>query len=304
MQEIYGGYSRITLNDRVTYVRESSVCLDNHLALRMAGNKVLIYKILEESQIIKPPRYCAFSIDNVWPAISFFRESGNAVVVKPAAGTGAGVGVISNISTQNVLMKAIIQAGSFCNDMLIEEQITGRSYRLLYLGGGLIDAVERQPPVVVGNGKDSILKLVQIENELRLKAKGWRAMGPIDVDLEMMNCLNIQGKTLRTVPASKQSVKLKNVVNQNNAMENKRVFESVHPTFRELGENVAKLLALDLAGVDIIAADISSPADDQLIAMNDINTNPGLHHHYLLSGGSESRDIAAQILQYIFDNQR
>ena len=141
--------------------------------------------------------------------------------------------------------------------------------------------------------------LVNIENELRAESKGSRATSLIDADLEMRNCLELQGLTLRTVPASGQTIRLKNVVNQNNAMTNVRVVDAVHPTFRDLGGKVADLLSLDLAGVDIIATDIASPANEQVFAINDVNAKPGLHHHYLLSGGSENHDVAAQILQYI-----
>jgi len=300
IRRLHGGFCEIIVNNHKTYVRGAGVCLDNHLALRMAGNKVLVYKLLEESGLTTPPKYCAFSISDVAPAFAFFRDSCDRAVVKPAAGTGAGAGVISNIATERVLAKAIIQAGSYCNDLLIDEHICGKSYRLLYLGGELIDAIERQPPIVVGNGKDNILRLVRIENELRAEAEGSRATSLIDVDLEMHNCLELQGQTLQAIPASGQAVRLKNVVNQNNAMTNVRVFDSVHPAFRELGGKVAKLLSLELIGVDIIATDIASPASEQIFVINDINTAPGLHHHYLLSGGSENHDVAVQILQYIF----
>lgn len=304
IEKVYGGFHRIRLDDRVTYIRESSVFLDSHLALNMAGNKVLIYKILGQSNLITPPKYCPFSVDDSSSAFDFFDDFRGDVVVKPASSTGAGAGVITNIATHNVLTKAIIQAGSFCNDMLIEEQVPGRSYRLLYLGGELIDAIERQPPIVVGNGTDNILRLVRMENDLRIQARGSRATGPIDIDLEMSNCLRRQGKTLRTIPALNETVRLKNVVNQNNALTNLRVFDSVHATFRDLGGKVADLLSLDLVGVDIIAADISSPAHGQVFAMNDINTKPGLHHHYLLANRDKNHDVAAQILQYIFSDRR
>ena len=241
-RELHGGFARINLGDRVTYVHESSVCLDSHLVLRMAGNKVLVYKMLEESGHILPPKYRSFSVRDIEPALLFFRNVCQRVVVKPAAGTGGGAGVTSNISTQNVLIKAIIQAGSLRNDLLVEEQIPGISYRLLYLGGELIDVIERKPPTVTGNGTDSIFELVKMENELRVNARGLRGTSLIDVDLEMNNCLRTQGITLRDTPALNQSVRLKNVVNQNNATENKRVFDSIHPTFRKLGRKVAEML--------------------------------------------------------------
>nr|HQU71074.1 hypothetical protein [Calditrichia bacterium] len=60
---------------------------------------------------------------------------------------------------------------------------------------------------------------------------------------------------------------------------------------------------IDLLGVDLITPDVSRPLDEVGGVINEINTNPGLHHHYLVNNLSRENRVAERIIAYILENK-
>jgi D-alanine-D-alanine ligase-like ATP-grasp enzyme len=301
-QQLPGGFYRISKGRASTFIRGAEVQLDDHLTLALMGNKPLVYQLLTDMQITCVPDYCTYTVTSINDALNFLETSTGSVVVKPAAGTGAGAGVTAGISSRFQLLRATVLAASFCNELLIETQFRGESYRLLFLGGTMIDAIQRCAPTIVGDGKSTISELVDKENKMRQEAAGRRSTSILAKDNEMRSHLKKQGLSLKSTPPHDQVIVLKHVINQNNASENHRVFDNVHQSFVELGETIVKNLGIDLAGIDIIAPDITKSTDSQSFIMNEVNTTPGLHHHYLIAHSAPRRDIGALILRYIFSS--
>lgn len=303
IQRLPGGFYKISVGGATTFVRGSEVQLDDHLTLKLAGNKPLVYQLLNDMQITCVPAYCTYTIASISNALHFLQASAGPVVVKPASGTGAGAGVTAGILSRKQLLRATVLAASFCNELIVEAQFDGSNYRLLLLGGIMIDAIQRCAPTIVGDGISTISELIDRENKIRQKAAGQRSTSILEEDTEMCSYLKEQGLSLRSTPPCDQVIVLKHVINQNNASENHRVFDNVHPSFVELGQAVVKNLGIDLAGIDIIAPDISQSADTQPFIMTDINTSPGLHHHYLLEDSASDRDIGELILRHILSSR-
>lgn len=292
------GYYKISRNSVHTFVLESKVMLDDHLSLRMAGNKPLVHRILSERQY-PIQDYLEYRIHSLGKALDFIRQTGGPCVVKPAAATGAGNGITTKIQTLAQLRKASLWAATFSERLLIEKEIPGSSYRLLYLNGEFIDAVRRDPPVVAGDGKRSLKALMQSENRKRLQGPEIIALSPLEVDYECKLCLKHQGYTLGYCPGAGEKIALKTVVNQNTAAENESVRNAVHPSIIKSGAEIAELFKLKLVGVDLITPDITRPLAEVGGVINEINTNPGLHHHYLIKNKSENAGVARAILEYI-----
>ena len=122
IESMPGGFARISVGNATTFVRRSQVCLDNYLTLQLAGNKPLVYQLLNDMQITCLPDYCTYRCTEISTALKFLETKGGPMVVKPAAGTGAGAGVTTGISSGMQLLRATILAASFCNDLLIEKQ--------------------------------------------------------------------------------------------------------------------------------------------------------------------------------------
>ena len=304
IEDFGNGYFKIFRSkDDWTFVLESKVMLDNHLSLRMAGNKPLVHRMLTEGKY-PIQDYCEYSIHNLKKAYDFIQKKGKPCVVKPAAGSGAGNGITTKISTFQQLKKASIWAATFSPRLLIEEEIPGDSYRLIYLGGKFLDAVRRNPPVVVGDGTRSIKQLMRDDNDVRLNGGKVIALSPMLVDFESKLCLEKQGLKLSYVPQRGEEITLKTVCNQNTAAENESVNPEVHASILRYGEEIANQFKLELVGVDLNTSDVSKPLEAVGGVINEINTNPGIHHHYLINNPAQGVPVAQRILEYILDKNR
>jgi D-alanine-D-alanine ligase-like ATP-grasp enzyme len=293
------GYTRITRGGMTVIARLGDLRLDDHLTLDLMGNKVLTYKLLAE-QGCEVPRHARFSLTNLEPALSLLETTGRPLVIKPVSGTGGGQGVITGIADPWSLRKAALIASRFDPGLIAEEQIEGHSYRLLFADGRFLDAVRRDPPRVVGDGRSSIRKLVSLENAERLRGLPFTALSPLQIDRDARNYLKAQQLSPSHVPAAGEIVTVKRAANQNRAAENIVVSTLVHPATVAECARLAVNLGVRLAGVDIIARDISKPLGRGNGLIGEINTTPGLHHHDLVAERSRSVNIAGQVLDHMF----
>jgi cyanophycin synthetase len=289
---------RISKDGRATFVQESRVQLDDQLSLRIAGNKPLVYRIMTENGYQMQP-FLEYNMSSLAKAEDFLNNSGGACVVKPAAGTGAGNGVTTQVETVRELRKASVWAATFHRKLLIEKDIPGASFRLLYLNGEFIDAVRRDPPTVTGDGRHTIRQLIYRENQRRLSDPVIAALSPIMADVELVLHLNKSGYHLGKVLQAGEQITIKKVCNQNRRDENHTVRQAVHPEIIETGKKITELFGLKLAGVDVITSDISRPLSETCGVINEVNTNPGLHHHYLIANPENGVPVARMILEQI-----
>ncbi len=293
------GYFRIDKGDKKTYVRDYNVMLDDNVTLKIAGNKPFVLNILNDGGF-PTPRYLEYKIDEVEKAQQFLVDLGRNVVIKPASGTGAGRGVTTHIDDEVKVRKASFFAASFCETLLIEEQVKGDSFRLLYLNGMFVDAIRRDPPFVIGDGKNTIQTLVKKENDKRIQSAEVLTFHPLIIDMECKLKLKEQGLDYKSVIDAEKKVIIKTVVNQNSCFENHIVRDSVHPSIIETGKNVVTELGITLGGIDVITQDISKSLAEVNGIINEINTTPGLHHHILVAEKDEILPVGSMVLDYIF----
>jgi len=226
------------------------------------------------------------------------------VVIKPATGTGTGMGVTTAISTVQKLRQAARYAASFNRRLLVEPHLSGRSYRLLYLDGVFLEAICREPPQVTGDGRSSIRHLIRQENKRRKASGPTVALHPIIMDGECRDHLENQGLKHSDVPGAKTTVVVKGAVNENSAKQNYRVSDAVHSETIAVGAQLVNDLGVRFAGVDLITDDITAPFSSGGVTIGEINVNPGIHHHYLVNASSETTPAAERILSHLFEKKR
>jgi cyanophycin synthetase len=298
------GYLRITdASGQSTLVQYHHVNIDTYLNLMLMGNKPLVHKILHD-QGYKVPRYIEYDLYDLDSAWAFMNEVKGRCVVKPSTGSG-GAGITTGVDTRKRLRQASLAAASayYRFKLVIEEEIQGNSYRLLFLDGKLIDAVRRGRPTVVGDGAATIRQLVEAENQERLRADPIRAFTCLSLDLDSKFRLEDNGVAPNLVPPAGQPMIVKNVANQNADRDNVTVRDEVHPYFHDFGRQISSLLGVKLIGADIMSADISVPLDQNGGVINELNVPPGLHYHELIANTNDKTDVAAQILGYVFGDQ-
>lgn len=300
VEDLGYGFLRIWKNGKWTLVNLYRVPLDGPLSLQLAGNKPLMSRFLREYGFLVP-RFAEYDLSTLGRAQDFMKELKGPAVIKPASGTGGGRGVTTKILDTDRLKKASFYAAVFDGTLLIEEEVTGSSYRLLYLDGKLIDAVRRDPPTVAGDGKRCIRELMRHESAARLCGPyPYRALSPLTMDLECVFNLQSQGLTPRQTPATNKRIVVKSVVNQNSRWENHRVLEQVHPSIEQAGSRFVAMLGLRLVGLDFMASEVGVPLEESGGCINEVNTTPGLHHHVLVAETDKRLPVAELILDRIF----
>jgi cyanophycin synthetase len=100
--------------------------------------------------------------------------------------------------------------------------------------------------------------------------------------------------TMRSVPARGRVVIVKRVVNDNAVHQNEQVRDGLAPAIVGTARNAAAAIAVRLAGVDIITRDPSRPLEETGGVVLEVNTTPGLFHHYQRAG--EPAAVAVPIL--------
>jgi len=270
---------QITLNGACTRVFENVSAIDDPVTLRILHDKVLTHKILQ-AQNLPMPAYAAFTLRDMRPALAFLHAEARDCVVKPAGGTGGGRGVSTGIRSVYDLARAAAAASVYSDELLIEEQLAGDNYRLLYLDGRLIDAFIRRPPAVVADGRSSIVQLLHQANDQRLRHGSDMSQVLIAIDLDMRRTLARQGLSLRSVPAAGMPIQLKTIINENCGVDNTTVTSLLCHSIVRDGQRAVRALGARFVGLDLITRDPSVPLAESGGAIIEANGTPNLYYHY------------------------
>ena len=179
--------------------------------------------------------------------------------------------------------------------LLIERQVTGEDYRLLYLDGVLVDAVHRMSPTLVGDGRSTVAELVGELNARRLDRAEDRGESIVGIDTDLIRTLALQSLTTSSVPEAGRAVRLKTAVNDNALDDNRPARHLLHPDTVELGARAAAAVGARLVGVDVITSDPGVPLAAAGGCVLEVNTTPGFAFHY--HGRDGAVDVARVVLE-------
>jgi hypothetical protein len=278
------GVSEITVGDYRTRVIENTCAIDDPVTLAVLADKPLTYRFVK-AESVPTPRHLAFGVRSVRRAADFLRQGGGDCVVKPAAGTGGGRGITTGVRTPWQLARAAAAAAVYGDELLVEEQVNGDNYRLLYLDGELVDAFVRRPPTVVGDGRSTVAFLVRVANAERLRRGAGVSQVLLTVDFDMRRTLARQGLSLRSVPPAGARVTLKTVVNENAGDDNSAAVGLLCNSIVEDCARVVKALRVRLAGVDVITPNPRLPLAEAGGVVLEVNAPPNFYYHYHKRGG-------------------
>lgn len=260
----------------------------------IAGEKDLTKRLLGYCGVPTPEGQTVASPAEAWEAA---QEIGLPVVVKPSDGN-RGRGVSTDLATQAEVEAAFKIAEEEGSEVIVEKFIPGVEHRLLVIGGKLVAAARGEEAVVVGDGQSSIRALIetQINNDPRRGTATEQPLELIDLDKKPQAVLQLerQGYVPDSVPAAGQRV----VVLRNGNHSND-VTHLVHPRVAETAVLAAKIVGLDIAGVDIVAEDIGKPLDEQGGAIVEVNAGPSLLMHLKPAQG-EPQPVGEAIVENLF----
>ena len=265
------------------------------IAEGIASDKDLTKTLLQSCGVPVPEGRMVENAAEAWEAAE---DIGLPVVVKPYDGNH-GRGVSLDLMTRKDVEAAWQLAEDEGGGVIVEKFIPGDEHRLLIVGKRMVAAASGEIAWVTGDGKESIAQLIdsQINSDPR-RGDGEEfplaRLAPETDHLEILLELEKQGVAIHDVPASGQKILIQR--NGNVAID---VTDLVHPTIAATAALAARVVGLDIAGVDLVAEDISKPLHAQRAAIIEVNASPGLLAHVKPSNGP-GRDVGAAIIDYLF----
>ena len=259
----YGAGARLfrsTMTDATSAIG-SHLSRDKRLANRMLAMAGL--PVAEQRQVA-----------TIEDAVGVAAELGYPVVLKPAD-LDQGIGVFAGIESEAELRHAFESAARDSPSLVLERFVVGTDYRVNMLDGEVETVVARIPASVTGDGAATIRQLVDRENENpRRGTKRFSQLKVITIDADMERYLARSGLTPQSVPEPGRVVRLRGNANVSTGGVTAGVTGEIHPANVELCRRVARLFSLDIAGIDLICADISRPMAETGGIVCEVNAQP------------------------------
>jgi len=262
------------------------------IAETISRDKDLTKSLLESCGVPIPEGREVSSAEDAWDAAE---DIGLPVCVKPVDGNH-GRGVFIDVKTREEVEKAYAIAVDEGSGVLVERSVPGTEHRLLVIGGKLIAANRGDMVLVTGDGKSTVRELIdtQINSDPRRGPTELHPLSNIRIDSAARMELERQGLTADDVPAKDREVLIQR--NANHAFD---VTDDVHPETAELAALAARIIGLDIAGIDLVAEDIAKPLGAQGGAIVEVNAGPGLLMH-LRPGVGKPRPVGKAIVDSLF----
>jgi cyanophycin synthetase len=299
-------YSRMTAGSMVRFgwgskqrrIQAAELDATSAISEAIAQDKQLTKRLLAAAGVPVPAGRSVEDVEDAWKAA---QEIGLPVVLKPLDGN-QGKGVTVNITSREQLIKAYEVATQFRDDVLVERYMPGNDFRLLVVGDKLVAAARREPPTVVGDGQQTIAKLVEQVNKDPRRGSGHStSLTKIRFDDIARECLVGQGFTAESVPAKGQRVNLRNNANLSTGGSATDVTDDVHPDVAARAVAAAHMVGLDICGVDVVSDSILRPLEQQRGGVVEVNAAPGLRMHLAPSFG-KGRPVGEAIISCLFKN--
>jgi cyanophycin synthetase len=184
--------------------------------------------------------------------------------------------------------------------VICEKYITGRDFRVLVINYKFVAAALRTPAAVIGDGVHTIQQLIDIVNSDPRRGYGHeKVLTAIKVDSFTMDILSKRGYTLDTVLADKEELWLKPTANLSTGGTATDVTDYVHPTNVFMCERIARIIGLNICGIDIMADDLSVPITENGGAVLEVNAAPGFRMHLDPTEGL-ARNVAEPVIDMLY----
>ena len=268
--------------------------LTSAIAEGIAQDKELTKSLLAPCGIPIPEGEIVDSAEHAWEAA---QDMGLPVVIKPSDGNH-GRGVSLDLGTEAEVKAAYALAQSHGSAVMVERYVRGHEFRLLVVGGRVVAAARGEAAYVMGDGQSSVTQLVeaQLNNDPRRGLGEDFPLSRINVLEDGAILLDLQRQSLSpdAVPVQGRQVLIQR--NGNVAID---CTDEVHPEVDYIVSLAARVVGLDIAGIDVVAQDISRPLHEQGGAIVEVNAGPGLLMHLKPAQGSP-RPVGQAICSHLF----
>ncbi len=264
------------------------------IAEGISSDKDLTKSLLSSCGIPIPEGKVVESPESAWEAA---QDIGLPVVVKPLD-ANHGRGVSLNLNHQAEVEAAFHVAKTKGTQVIVERYVQGEEHRLLVVGDRVVAASKGELATIKGNGTSTVSELIetQINSDPRRGIEQDFPLDKIRLDRQPHAVLELQRQGL-TADSVVEAGRV--VIVQRNGNLNHDVTPWVHPEVAAMATLAARVVGLDIAGIDMVTQDITKPLQTQNGAIVEVNAGPGLLMHLKPATG-EPRPVGKAIAEHLF----
>ncbi len=268
------------------------------IAVNMACDKAATKRVLQRACIPLAASRVIFDPKDLNLVI---QQIGFPVVIKPLNGNH-GRGVTIGIKNEEEALTAFHFAQTISQRVIIEKFVPGYDYRFLVINYKLVAVAKRTPPFIKGNGVSTMHDLINELNDDPLRGEGHiNVLSKVIIDKATLNIISKNGYFLHSVLPIDKILYLKETANLSTGGTATDITDKVHASNVFLAERIARLMHLDICGIDIISSDVNIPITNENGAIIEVNAAPGFRMHLAPSKGLP-RNVAAPVVDMLFPN--
>lgn len=276
-------------NQKKVWLRGPRISLSNPVALWIIKDKYLTKEVLKEIGIPCPNGYPA---KNAEEAVDIAKKIGFPVVVKPRRYEG-GIGVFLNIDNEEKVKKFFKRSSFYDKQVLVEKYVEGKYYRIIMVNKKIAGILETKGIAIVGDGKSTVKKLIENYNSTNINYK---------ITKKTNDVLLFQGLTVNSVPKKNKSFILGFSGAEGGNWTDRT--DEICKENSKLLKKLADYLDLNVAGIDLIAKNISLPITHSKSPgyILEINGAPEFIFHLNPTHG-KPRNIGKEIIKMLFEHK-
>ncbi len=232
-------------------------------------------------------------------AVDVAEAIGYPVIVKPLDASH-GRGISSRLDDEGALRDAFEVAREYGRRVVVEKFATGTDHRVLVVNGKVVACAERVPARVIGDGVHTIRQLVDVANRDPRRGVGHtKILTRLPLDDQTIVFLAKHGRTPESVPAEGAEVFLRPTANLSTGGTSIDRTDEMHPDNVTACEMAAAAVGLDIAGIDVMTPDISTPFRENGAVIIEVNAGPGIRMHTHPTEGTP-RAVGAPIVDMLY----
>jgi cyanophycin synthetase len=268
----------------------------SNAAVNIAGDKDATKKLLAQHHV---PVAAGDICSTEEGLLEIIDAIGFPIVIKPLNGN-QGKGATINVTNLEVAKIAFEEAKLFSRYAVVERFVEGSDFRLLVINGKFEAASKRIPAHVIGNGQSSIRELIEAVNQQPGRGEGHEsALTKIHFDKDTFLQLEKYNYTIESIPADNEIIYLKSTANLSTGGTAEDMTDAIHPENIFMAERIAKIIGLDICGIDVMAATITAPILENGGVVLEVNAAPGFRMHLEPSKG-KPRNVAKAVVDMLY----
>lgn len=282
---VYGRRIQATVTDR-----------SNMIAVSLASDKDATKKMLGAMGVPVPGGEMLRDAEDIERVVT---RVGFPVAVKPLD-ANHGKGITVGLNNLEDVRAAFERAKDYARWVIIEKSLTGADFRALVIDNKLVAVAERRPAHVIGDGKQTVQQLIEETNRDERRGIGHeKVLTIIKVDSHVEKLIAASGYNLDSILPAGETLYLTTTANISTGGTAIDRTDEVHPYNVFLLERIARIVGLDIAGIDIVAPDVSTPLSENGGGVIEVNAAPGFRMHLAPSEGI-ARNVAEHVVNMLF----